>query len=47
MDVAHLCSARGERFLGGPFLALHEGSVGRELLHAIKARNVVDLVEDD
>ena len=46
MDIAHLRPTRAERFPGGLFLALHEASVGRELLHAIKARNVVDLVED-
>jgi hypothetical protein len=46
MDVAHLGAARPEQFAAGLFAPFHEPRVRGEFLHAIKARDVVDLVED-
>ena len=46
MDVAHLRAAGAELLAAGLLHALDQPRVRGELLHAIEARDVVDLVED-
>ena len=46
MDVAHLGPARPELFPGRLLGAFDQSSIRRELLDAIKARDVVNLVEN-
>ena len=47
MDVADLSTAGAGSFAGGEFVALHEASVGGEILDGGKSTDVVDFVEDD
>jgi hypothetical protein len=46
MHVPHLRPAGPEPFPGGLLSALDEPGIRREFLHAVKARDVVNLVED-
>ena len=46
MHIAHLGATHAERLAAGGLHALDQPRIGRKLLHAVKARDVVNLVQD-
>jgi len=46
MDVAHLGPTGPECLARRPMLAFHQPGIRRKLLHAVEARDVVNLIED-